>query len=502
MDTSNSSVASFETETAAVILPRMEPGNLALCQTTRSIESTECLGWHIGDKVDDVMKPLSEITDGEGNVLNWRFEDGFLRAVGSDGHATDRCLGPAAGVTTLNGNTSEPYELVVQDCPDRGVHNGENIFEHGAVIKTPKTSPTETTPEEVARHMKFLVVGDGRVQSLARVSGSKTPGKDIINDKPFCLTAMKWDGDEHTKAYLIPCREFGIESEDVDTTSDNLEERVRLQQQLFDIDNRSSYDSFLFELHSEDQRYLQLAYQIGYNGNSAANREAKNYDRFDSFLIRVMSGGDSSPDQDPNFVFERTVSPGPDSNSGIVVYPFSNFGTAGRMEAHLLGTSRNGLETSWLASTSFVVSDSDVKPLTNSVTWALVTFSAFMAFYVIVVKANRIFCNDKRKKKRESELTAATANMIANGYPVFVGANDDTNIRLPSVMHLIEAIDVDLPHRISEEDEFDMDSDESDEDDNRDDDITEPETVTSVGSNDLYTNDIETAQQPHREERS
>jgi len=479
------------------------------------------------------MSPRSEITDAEGNTLNWRFEDGFLRAIGSNGYATDRCLGPAKGITALNGNTSEPYELVVQDCIDRNVYDRENIFEHSGVIqRTPTTSrhqtTTTTTPKEVGRHMKFLVVGDGRVQSLAPVLDSNHPGKDIINDKPFCLTAMKWDGDEHTKAYLIPCRESGTESEDtVDTTSDNFQERVRLQQQLFDIDNRSSYESFLFEFDSADYRFLQLAYQIGYNGNSAAaNTEAKHYDGFDSYAIRVMTGGDSSLDQDPKFIFERSVSPGPDSKSGIVLYPFSYFGIAGQMEAHLIGTSRNGLESSWLASTSFVVSESDINPLTNGVTWALVTFSAFMACYYILMKAKRCSCDVwRRKRKRESEITADTMNMIRNGFPIYVDVNnndrDNNNIRLPP---LIEHLIVDLPNRIAEEDEFDMDSDEGDENDNRDsdDDITEAET--SFGSSELFTitetdatvdsndsnddssvlfttADIETAQQSDRRER-
>jgi len=361
---------------------------------------------------------------------------------------------------------------------------------------------------------------------------SNHPGKDIINDKPFCLTAMKWNGDEHTKAYLIPCRDSGTEHQDtVDTNSDNFQERVHLQQQLFDIDNRSSYESFLFEFDSEDYRFLQLAYQIGYNGNSAAHTEAaKDYDGFDTYAIRVMTGGGSSPNREPKFVFERSVSPGPDSKSGIVLYPFSYFGIAGQMEAHLIGTSRNGLDSSWLASTSFVVSESDINPLTNGVTWALVTFSAFMACYYILMKAKRCSCDVwRRKRKRESEITADTMNMIRNGYPLFVDVNNNNdgtnnnNSRLPS---LIEALTVDLPNRITEEDEFDdIDSEEGDENDNRDsdDDITEAET--SVGSSELFTitetdatigsndsnddssvlfttSDIEAAQQSDRRERS
>ena len=501
-------------------MSRHQTGNLALCQNGYDNDGPECLGSLDAEgPLDNVMtQRVDGGVEDEANetALNWRFEDGLLRSIGPDGYATDLCLGPSNSVTTLDGSICKPYELVLQDCPGVQTSNTENIFERDETsnnIAPPPPPTTTTTPSE--RHMQFLVVGDGRVQSLAPVLSE---GKDVIADKPFCVTIMKLEDDKNSSAYLMPCHDPTNSQKTKECLQSLL---VFSWKQSFDIDAESSFEPFLSNLKSEDESVLELAYQIGNHGPISSD---KNDEPFDSFVIRVTTDGDASLDQDPAVVFERTVSTGPDSMGGIFSYPLSSFRVAGGMEAHLIGTFRNGLETSWLASTSFEVPETVTHTLSNGWIWALVVFSSFMAFYVILIKSKSFFCRNttkrKRKKKRESDLTAATLNSINVGdldwgrasvrIPSGIDGDNDsagTAVQIPTRIN-----GVPRRNRIDEEDptlyqinEEDLDSMNVFEDSTS----TEDNTVTdsSVNTDDLDTsfdtssdNEIEANQQQQHQQ--
>merc|ERR1719401_2785390 len=103
-----------------------------------------------------------------------------------------------------------------------------------------------------------------------------------------------------------------------------------------------------------------------------------------------------------------------------------------------MGQSMGGLETTWLASTTFEVpTRHDVFP--NGWTWSLVVFSGIMFCYMILVKANNTFCPTARRRKRtrNSELTASTA-----------GSNNNNASDID--WGIVPTLDVNLPARISE----------------------------------------------------
>lgn len=338
---------------------------------------------------------------------------------------------------------------------------------------TMTANTTTTTDITSERHMQFLVVGDGRVQSLAPVFNSRHhPGKDLTARKPFCVTITKWDDDKNSKAYLIPCRD-----ENEIPLKGHLEEKIRPQQQLFDVERGSSFEPFVVDWESEDESTLQLAYQIGYNSNEAASSSKSSTvnDRLETFVIRVMSEGDSSKGEDPSLVTEIPVSEGfaGQIESGILSLPISDLQESpGRMQAHLIRSSRGGMDTSWLASTSFVVSspqnENNLDAFPNNWTWAMITFLAFMTFYALVVNTTNFFCPQKKKKKRDSELTAATFHSIRQG-------NDDWGV--------LPMMNVSLPDRIEEEGSLYDSSVESTANHNRDSEsmIEGASTATTVG---------------------
>jgi hypothetical protein len=435
-----SAVSSSEAVRAAE--ERQMPGNLALCQTSEDGSATSCLGWiDIERPLDDIMKPRLDAGSDSDGVLNWRYENGLLRSVDPDGQATGHCLGPANGLTSLDGATCKPTELVRRNCPDIA---RENIFSHNTFNTDPvKARTTVNTAVTNARHMQFLVLGDGRVQSLAPVVGKEET--DIIAEKPFCVTVAKMEDDIKRKAYLMPC--FGEELYNKVQNKDAL--RITPDQQVFDKDSESSFEPFLFHWKSEDESMLQLAYQIGYNGSYSPSEDI-NWDRFDSFAIRVTKDADPLLDEHPALVLETPVSWGSHQHSGILSYALSDLDDYGGMEAHLIGLSRAGIESRWLASTSFVVPESALEKsfdFPNSWTWALVTFWGIMIVYVIVVKAKDLRCTDRgKRKKRESDLTADTLNSIS--------VDDDwgrTSVQVPTRSNGERRTSLQMPIRIDEQ---------------------------------------------------
>ena len=371
------------------------PGNLALCQTTDEITGPECLN----------VEGLGEVSLQERGTedLNWRFEDGLLRAVNTNGYATDQCLGPNQDVTNLDSQSDTPYELVLQDCPARLQSDTANIFSHNDGV-TPRIEDEVIESIGEAFHMRYLIVGDGHIQSLA-------PVKD---GEAFCVTAMKWGDVVYTNAVLAPCV-------DGDAASD-LEGSIQPEQQLFDMNAGSSFDPFLFSREGEDKSTVEFAYQIGKVGPFATGIP----ERYDSYVIKVVT-------EDITLLSETTVAKGASATSGLV--SLSDFDASGTMEAHLIGVAKGGLVSSWLASTSFEVGNKNLEEAsghryTNSWTWALVTFLGFMTVYVCLVKCNSIFCPSKptlRRKefkkvrkemklekkaiKRDSEHTTRTADV-------------------------------------------------------------------------------------------
>jgi len=438
-------------------------GNLALCRLDRG--GIECLGktndvpmtFRTGNGIDDD----AQYNNGEppDPKLNWKYDKGLLRSVDPDGVETNRCLGPNGRVKVLDGTTGQPYELILQDCPHIPGRK-ENIFVRSKAEATSSstaessidsaTGPVGTTPappyKSYARHMQYLVQGDGRVQSLAPVFDDlKEPGDDLVAEKPFCITVMKWGDDEEEKAYLVPCHRDGesIQESFHNQETIDLMKQVQPEQQVFDTERGSVFASFLLDLNSKDTNYLQLAYQIGFSSDSSPSLSDKsNYEDFESIAIKVMTE-DTNNDGVSSLVTERIISSvwaNNERQSGIVSYEISGFSRTGRMEAHLIGRSMGGLETTWLASTTFEVpTRRDIFP--NGWTWSLVVFTGIMACYLILVKANNMFCptGGQRKRTRNSELTAATANSNNNVSDMDWG--------------IVPTLDVLLPNRISEAEE-------------------------------------------------
>ncbi len=458
-------------------LQQKMPGNLALCSRTASTNESEnlsCLGWidtNIDTSIDTnvdtninsvaAMKPLTNQ-----DPLNWHFRDGLLRAVGTDGFATDLCLGPT--LLSLEANSFSPYELVLQDCPYNSSNSAigrdsitENIFDHDTFrierrsdenASAPATARSVNLDEKEKqeqqqqqqqhdqdqlqqRHMRFIIGGDGRVRSLAPVFDPDSPKKDIVAEQPFCVTA---DMDAE-RAYLVPCFEHQDETHVYNNNSNNtLEESstttthriFKGEQQLFQPDARTSFDSFLLNFDTVNNaettqaQELRLAYQIGYHGPFASHYDPT-FDRFDSFAIRVTDEKDSTTPA----VFESTLS----QQSGIRTFPLSKFGISTsngngeqtNMGAYLLGRSSTGsVPTGVLASTSFLVANNIETPLEELSTaipsiskqqpqtpipkaqaplpqqqqpasinwpWAHFLFWGFMVCFAILVKAKSIF---------------------------------------------------------------------------------------------------------------
>merc|ERR1712176_960998 len=163
-------------------------------------------------------------------------------------------------------------------------------------------------------------------------------------EKPFCITNMKWGDDEEDKPYLVPCHR---ENEKIQDTFDsqetiNLMKKVKPQQQVFDVERGSSFDSFLLDLNSKDTSLVQFAYQIGFSSYSSSSLSDKNnYEDFESIVVRFMT------EDSGEVVYESIISSvwaNNEQQSGIVSYKLSSFGKSGKIEAHLMGQSRGGLE--------------------------------------------------------------------------------------------------------------------------------------------------------------
>jgi len=456
--------------------PEYHRGNLALCRHDVS-GIQQCLG------KSDEEEPVTSRSSGGGvdddgavpatseppePKLNWRYENGLLRSVDPNGVATNLCLGPSDRVKVLDGTAGEPYRLVLEDCPHIPGRK-DNIFVHPLEPEETTTTTTsavstvgaaanaraaasEQPTKSYARHMQFLVQADGCVQSLAPVfDDPKDPGDDLVAEKPFCITIMKWGEDAEPQAYLVPCHREGeteIESNSSSAEAELLE-RIQPRQQVFDTERGSAFDSFLLDLNSKDTDYLQLAYQIGFSSVSSPSLSDKNnYEDFESIVIRVVTTADAAEgggDEPSELVTERIVTSvwaNNERQSGIVSYKLSSLSGTGRMEAHLMGRSMGGLETTWLASTSFEV-PKPFDPFPNGWTWSLLVFTSIMACYVVYLKVSYCFCpsSRRRKRSRNSELTAVTSNSNHN--------NSNNNSDLD--WGIVPTIDVLLPNRISEE---------------------------------------------------
>ena len=336
-------------------------------------------------------------------ALNWLFENGLLHAVDGNGNGTDRCLGPS--VTTLDSDHDSPYGLILQDCPETSSH--KNVFSHES--DGPRTEPKEDSLDD-GRHMRFTIVGDGHIQSLAPVDGRVSLG-----DSVFCMSSMNFGSVGEPVVTLVPCREGRKE-------------------QLFSIGAESSFEPFLLSWQSADANIVEFAYQYGY----------PNADGFESFAIKVTSDNDSS------FVSKTFLPGGSNPDSGTLAFSLSDLGISGsteheRFEAHLVGMSSGGLESRPLAGTTFTltessmsVSDTDIDGTAdddNSTTaWqriptsvkTLFWFLAIMVFYVVATTANNFCCPNnmtrqrlrmkKKQEARRSELTAATVEEARRYY--------------------------------------------------------------------------------------
>lgn len=339
-------------------------------------------------------------------ALNWRFENGLLHAVDGNGNGTDRCLGPS--VTTLDSDHDSPYGLILQDCPQTSSH--KNVFSH-------ESDGTRSEPREYSlddgRHMRFTIVGDGHIESLAPVDGRVS-----LDDSVFCMSSMNFGSVGEPVVYLVPCRQGRKE-------------------QLFNIGAESSFEPFLLSWKSPDANIVEFAYQFGY----------PNANDFESFAIKVTSDSDSS-------LVSKTVLPeGSNPDSGTLAFSLSDLGISEstaheRFEAHLVGMSSGGLESRPLAGTTFTLTESSMSVSDESNTnvdgtvdddnsttaWqripttvkTLFWFLAIMVFYVVVTTAQNCFCPSnmtrqrlrmkKKKEARQSELTAATVDEARRYY--------------------------------------------------------------------------------------
>ena len=248
----------------------MQSGNLAVC-TTDSIGSIGGGGKRCLDSVfDDIPKPLFRAPgDGDGTIgvigssnsiiidrnddlfdqapssnsiiidqdtetpaMNWRFDNGLLRAVvAGDEENEDLCLAPASPITT---GSSEPVDLVLWKCPKR------NEDEDDADDRSVTLARTQ--------EMRFVVTAEGRIVSLA-------PMVDPVNGRDetgtttslFCLTLLT--GSDYEKVSLAPCE---ITNEAVH------------HQQVFEVSGTYS-ETFLMPLRQTwgYQERVLIAYQLG-----------------------------------------------------------------------------------------------------------------------------------------------------------------------------------------------------------------------------------------------
>jgi len=232
-----------------------QSGNLALCiskSSNNNIDEEKCL-----DSLDGLLKPLSRaINDDNGEetmarVLNWRYENGLLRAV-VDGNRREEqlCLGPTA--KALSTKWSKPHEMVLQDCPwERNMSPAEREEQNSILAKT--------------REMRFLITEEGRVQSLAAVFDPEI-GLEETSTNPYCLTIMKDEVDVSEKAYLVPCQE--TDNRDFNQALEADDEHALWSDvpkpQVFDIYGTYS-GSFLMPFRPiwAYKETVELAYQVG-----------------------------------------------------------------------------------------------------------------------------------------------------------------------------------------------------------------------------------------------
>jgi hypothetical protein len=177
-------------------------------------------------------------------------------------------------------------------------------------------------------------------------------------------------------------------------------------QQVFQLDPRTSFDSFLLDWENEITHERIIAHQVGTPHT------------LDSFAIEVTPQGiDNTKDLEYSFplVFETT------SSSGVASYSLAAF--AGfPVDARLLGTSIEIPEPSVLASTSFLVSPDAINGAAANLdesasyrwNWPLphMIFWGFLISFAICIKAHQFFHPKKHAdwkiKLRESAATMDT----------------------------------------------------------------------------------------------
>ncbi len=429
------------------------PANLALCRRPSESQVPSCLEWETETSSETnsaVVKPSTE------QQLKWRFEEGILRSIGDDGFASSLCLGPKTH--TLFSDALAPYELILQTCP--GAINQEqpkeNIFSHhtsaSSTIDSVQVGFEEQQQQALSiqqeseqdkdrlldRHMRFLIGGDGRIRSLARVLDSNTSNtsSDLVAEKPFCLTVAS------SKIYLVPCMDHPDETRVYSSAAENTElpsprsapQIFKGDQQFLEPTANSSFDSFVLDWQnsqSTPDETVHLAYQIGFHGPAATNTPSMDTNQFDSFAMRVKPM-DSEQQSD---VLETTLEPG--QTSGVRTYPASSFGfnddhdngqEVANMGAYLVGKPSNpSISAGVLASTSFrvhrihdsLVATPTVVPLPETsskfslrLPWAHFFFWGFMICFAILIKLHRICrpsSSSKKDSKRASHSTVDTS---------------------------------------------------------------------------------------------
>lgn len=361
-----------------------KPGNLALCRFGNA--GTQCLGWlDINRPFDDYMKVVPDLDP----PLNWRFEDGLLKAVGDDGYASDLCLGPNRNVTFLKPKSCVPYELVLQDCP--------LPMEQLSADSSAGTSNDGVwrVPSDPARHMKFRIDSDGRVKSLAPVLSL---GKDLVTDSPYCVTTMQWKNDKNIKTYLIPCIEKDYNTGNTTNAVDALQNTTTTyykryshgfmkpenrENQEFHIPRGSTFDSFLLPwvdpfrpswADGSDSGDLKVAFQIG-NGPDVTNLQSHKLSmKQEDGQVVSGKGGCNNIHLDASH------------RSGILSLSHSDFGRAnGRVEMELIAYD-SVVSERLLASTLVVVPNQPssiglVLSLTAGIIGLLLIAGASMCFY-------------------------------------------------------------------------------------------------------------------------
>lgn len=321
--------------------------------------------------------------------LNWRYEDGLMKAVGDDGYASDLCLGPSRNVTFLKPKSCIPYELVLQDCP--------LPMEQVTVDSSTSTSNDGAwqVPSDPARHMKFRIDSDGRIKSLAPVLSL---GKDLVVGSPYCLTTMQWKNDRNVKTYLIPC----IEKEDTSNTnvadvlqnstsanyykkySHSFMKPENRENQEFYIPQGSTFDSFLLPwTDGSCSGDLKVAFQIG-NDPGITSLQSHKLSLKQDGQVKSGKGGCNTIYLD---AFDR---------SGILSLSQSDFGNVnGRVEMELI--SYNSVVSERLLASTLVgvpkqpSSIGLILSLTAGIVGLLVIAGASMWFYRRNLTSNSSF---------------------------------------------------------------------------------------------------------------